>query len=133
MNTLEAYVFNTVDFHEQFCICQGTVLLSHRYVFKLFSMMTSIKSLKINSICKKSKKVQNFNAEKIKVGYENNNTAAIYFLNMQVSDNRAGFFLHNQEESFACNLKKQVRTCFGQHQLILSILLNKYGVFKVIF
>lgn len=45
--TLEAYIFNPVDFHEQFCIYLGIALLSY---LKLFSMVPGIQPFQINLI-----------------------------------------------------------------------------------
>lgn len=64
INTLEAYIFNPVDFHEQSCICQGISLLSHKYIFKLFSVVANIKPFWINMTFKKTKKIMGINNER---------------------------------------------------------------------
>ena len=53
-----------MDFHKQFCICKEIVLLSPKYILKLFSVVSGSESFKINLIFKKSKKTLDINDER---------------------------------------------------------------------
>lgn len=61
--------------------------------------MARIIFLKINLICKKSKKILDINTEKIKVHYKKRNFFCI-FLNPQVLDNGAGFLVQPVREFY---------------------------------